>query len=168
MARPISSFNAHRGAALLESSLHLFGVFMTRIDFHTNVPDKIAYACRLARKAWLANNQVVVLTQDAEQLKALNGAMWALSDTDFVPHVPAGDPLAAQTPIVLAASDGDAVPHHDVLVNLAAHVPAHFGDFQRVVEIVSQDVQDAVAGRQRYAWYKQQELQPTHFVVGKS
>ena len=25
---------------------------MTRIDFHTNVPDKIAYACRLVRKAY--------------------------------------------------------------------------------------------------------------------
>ena len=27
---------------------------MTRIDFHTNIPDKLGYACRLARKAYAA------------------------------------------------------------------------------------------------------------------
>jgi DNA polymerase IIIc chi subunit len=44
---------------------------MTRIDFHTNVPDKVAYACRLVRKAWAANNRVVLLTNDARNWQNL-------------------------------------------------------------------------------------------------
>jgi DNA polymerase-3 subunit chi len=52
---------------------------MTRIDFHTNVPDKIAYACRLVRKAYLAHNQVVLMTQDAAQCALLDQALWTFS-----------------------------------------------------------------------------------------
>ncbi|CDG81751.1 DNA polymerase III subunit chi [Janthinobacterium agaricidamnosum] len=143
---------------------------MTRIDFHTNVPDKIAYACRLVRKAYLARNQVVLLAEDAQQLAALNGALWTLSDTDYLPHVLAGDALAPHTPIVLTDSDDTTVPlpHHDILINLSSHTPAHFGQFQRVFEIVSQEEQDAEAGRKRYAFYKRESWQPTHFVAGKT
>ncbi|HBI69028.1 MAG TPA: DNA polymerase III subunit chi, partial [Massilia sp.] len=68
---------------------------MTRIDFHTNIPDKLIYACRLARKAWSTRAKVVLLAEDAAQAAALNEALWTLSDTDFIPHVLAGDPLAA-------------------------------------------------------------------------
>ncbi len=143
---------------------------MTRIDFHTNVPDKIAYACRLVRKACLARNQVVVLAGDAQQLAALNGALWALSDTDYLPHVLAGDALAPHTPVVLTDSDDTSVPlpHHDILINLSPRMPAHFGQFQRLLEIVSQEQEDANAGRKRYAFYKRESLAPNHFVAGKT
>lgn len=141
---------------------------MTRVDFHTNVPDKLAYACRLARKAYLAGNQIVVLAADAAQLDALNAAMWTISPTDFVPHVLAGDPLAAQTPIVLTDREDVELPHHDILVNLSQTPPASYAQFQRVFEIVSMDEQDAQAGRQRFMHYRKQNLQPTHFVAGKA
>ena len=29
---------------------------MTRVDFHSNVPGKLAYACRLVRKAYMGND----------------------------------------------------------------------------------------------------------------
>ncbi|MDC8759003.1 DNA polymerase III subunit chi [Janthinobacterium fluminis] len=141
---------------------------MTRIDFHTNVPDKISYACRLARKAYMARNRVVLLAEDAEQLAALNAAMWTLSETDYLPHVLADDALAPETPIVLTDSDGAALPHHDILVNLSRRQPANFAEFQRVFEIVSAAPEDAAVGRQRYLQYKQQAYQPSHFVAGKA
>lgn len=140
---------------------------MTRIDFHSNVPDKIAYACRLTRKAYLARKQIVLLAQDAAQLAALNEALWRFSETDFLPHVLAGDALAAQTPIVLTDSDNAALPHYDILVNLSQRAPAHFARFARLCEIVSADPQDAAAGRQRYVFYKQQNCELSHFVAGK-
>ncbi len=96
---------------------------MNRVDFHSNVPDKLAYACRLARKAYMAGNKVVVLAQDAAQLDALNTAMWTISATDFLPHVLAGDPLAAQTPIILTDDAAAELPHHDILVNLSQLPP---------------------------------------------
>ena len=140
----------------------------TRIDFHTNIADKLGYACRLARKAYASRASVVLLAEDAAQAAALDEALWTLGDTDFIPHVLAGDPLAPQTPVIVADSDDAELPHHDILVNLTRRTPAHFARFARVFEIISSDEDDAAAGRKRYVAYKQQSFPLTHFVAGQS
>jgi len=141
---------------------------MTRIDFHTNIPDKLAYACRLARKAYASKARIVLLAEDAAQAAALNEALWTLSNIDFLPHVMADDPLAPQTPIIITDSEEAALPHHDMLVNLTRRTPSTFAEFARVFEIISTDEQDAAAGRQRYVAYKKQSYPLTHFVAGQS
>lgn len=141
---------------------------MTRIDFHTNIADKLTYACRLARKAYAARANVVLLADSPEQAQALNEALWTLSDTDFIPHVMAGDPLADHTPVIVAASDDAALPHYDMLVNLTRRTPANFARFARMFEIISTDEDDAAAGRKRYVAYKQQSYPLTHFVAGQT
>ncbi|MYN44115.1 DNA polymerase III subunit chi [Pseudoduganella sp. FT93W] len=141
---------------------------MTRIDFHTNVPDKIAYACRLVRKARSAQHMVVLMTDDASQLAELDAAMWTFSATDFLPHVAASDALATQTPVLLTDNDAAELPHRELLINLSRRTPATLDQFARVIEIISSDEEDAAAGRKRYSAYKQQAYPLTHFVTGKS
>jgi DNA polymerase-3 subunit chi len=141
---------------------------MTRIDFHTNIPDKLAYACRLARKAYGARAKIVVLADSPEQADALNAAMWTVSDTDFIPHVKAGDGLAPQTPIVITDNEDSELPHHDMLVNLTRRRPRNFTQFARVFEIISIDEEDAAEGRKRYIAYKKESYPLTHFVAGQS
>lgn len=141
---------------------------MTRIDFHSNVTDKIAYACRLTRKARAADFRIVLLVQDAQQLSLLDDALWRFSDLDFLPHVSAQDRLAARTPIVLADSDAAELPHHQILINLAPTTPANFARFERLFEIVSSDEADTLAGRERYQFYKQRGYALTHFDVEKT
>jgi DNA polymerase-3 subunit chi len=141
---------------------------MTRIDFHTNIPDKLSYACRLARKAYAAGGKLVLLAEDAGQAARLNDALWTVSETDFLPHVMAGDALAPQTPIIVTDSDQADFPHGDMLVNLTRRTPANVDRFQRVFEIISTDKEDAAAGRIRYVAYKQQSYPLTHFVAGQS
>ncbi|MCC2970986.1 DNA polymerase III subunit chi [Massilia sp. IC2-476] len=141
---------------------------MTRIDFHTNIPDKLAYACRLARKAYASKAKVVVLAEDAAQAEALNTALWTVSDTDFIPHVLADDPLADQTPVIVTFDEAVPLPHHEMLVNLTRRTPAKLEQFARVFEIISVDEDDAAAGRQRYVAYKKQNYPLTHFVAGQS
>ncbi|MCA1854508.1 DNA polymerase III subunit chi [Massilia oculi] len=140
---------------------------MTRIDFHTNVPDKLAYACRLARKAYGSKARLVLLAEDAAQAEALDAALWTLSDTDFIPHVLAGDPLAGETPVIVTADEGATLPHHEMLVNLTRRTPATLDRYARVFEIISSDEEDAAAGRQRYVAYKKQNYPLTHFVAGQ-
>ncbi len=141
---------------------------MTRIDFHTNIPDKLGYACRLARKAYGSRARLVLLAEDAAQAAALNAALWELSETDFVPHVMADDPLAAQTPVIVTHDEMTDLPHHEMLVNLTRRTPGNLDSFARVFEIISTDEDDAAAGRKRYVAYKKQSYPLTHFVAGQS
>jgi DNA polymerase-3 subunit chi len=140
---------------------------MTRIDFHSNVPDKIAYACRLVRKAraHAGDCKIVLLCANRQQQDALDQALWTFSDVDFIPHVALDSPLAAQTPVILTDSDAVALPHYAMLINLTPATPAHFARFERVFEIIAKDETDAVAGRKRYAFYKQQGYALTHCVA---
>jgi DNA polymerase-3 subunit chi len=140
---------------------------MTRIDFHSNVPDKIAYTCRLVRKARAANCRIVLLTRDQADLAALDHALWTFSELDFLPHVAAGDAYAASTPIILTDSDTLDVPHHQILINLSAGTPSHFARFERMFEIISTDDADKTAGRERYRFYQQRGYPLTHFVAEK-
>lgn len=126
---------------------------MTRIDFHVNTPDKLGYGCRLVRKAYRARQHVVVCCDDPVRLKAFDEALWTFEPQDFVPHVMAGDPLAPETPVVLAASP-DGLPWHDVLVNLGDTTPEGFARFERLIELVSADDADRARGRERYRFYR--------------
>lgn len=138
---------------------------MTRIDFHTNIADKVSYACRLARKAYGARGRLVLLAEDAAQAAALDAALWTVGDTDFLPHAMAGGALAAQSPIVVTDTADAEFPHYDMLVNLTRNAPHGLEHFQRVFEIISTDEDDAAAGRKRYVAYKQQSYPLTHFVA---
>lgn len=141
---------------------------MTRIDFHSNVPDKIAYACRLARKARGTDAQIVILTKDQNQLLALDQALWTFSEQDFLPHVKLEDALAARTPILLTTNGAMESPHHQILINLSDTPPAHFARFERMFEIIAADDNDKSTGRERYAYYRERGYPLTHFIAGLS
>ncbi|WDD94981.1 DNA polymerase III subunit chi [Burkholderia sp. FERM BP-3421] len=125
---------------------------MTRIDFHSNVGDSLAYACRLLRKAYQAGQPVVVLA-DAARLRALDERLWTFSPLDFVPHCSVDSPHAAGTPIVLTV-DLERAPHHQILLNLGVDVPAQFARFERLLEVVGNAPDELAAGRERYRFYR--------------
>ncbi len=141
---------------------------MTRIDFHSKISDKLSYACRLIRKAQAANTKLVVLAEDREQLNNIDSLLWTFSEQDFLPHVIAGDSLAAQTPIILTDDCEKALPHHHALVNLSRRTPGFFARFERMFELVSNDEQDLVAGRERYKYYQERGYPLTHHVADSS
>lgn len=141
---------------------------MTRVDFHSQVNDKIHYTCRLIRKARAANCQILVLSQDPQQAQALDQALWDFSASDFLPHVMLDNPLAPQTPILITTALQTTLPHHDLLINLSQHLPDDFQQFNRVIEVISQHEDDAASGRQRFRLYQQQGIKPSHLVASTS
>ncbi len=141
---------------------------MTQVDFHSKVPDKLNYACRLVRKARIAGMKVVLFADSREQLAALDEMLWTFSEQDFLPHVLAGDELDQVTPVILTDDAEQALPHHQVLVNLSRHTPEHFARFERMFEIVSTDEDDLLAGRERYKQYQERGYPLTHHVADNS
>lgn len=141
---------------------------MTRIDFHFNVDHRVHYACRVTRKARAADKQLVVFATDAGRLAQFDTALWTFSPLDFLPHVYADSALAASTPIVLT-HDAARVPARHVLLTLDDQVPADFAalfaNFERVIEIVSQEDDDRARARARFKAYRDSGLEPTSFEV---
>lgn len=136
---------------------------MTSIDFHTNIADKLNYACRLARKAVAAHSRIAILPANAAELSALDAALWTFSENDFLPHVRSDHPLAAQTPIILLQDDRTECPHHQILINLSRTIPLQFASFERLLEIISTNETDASSARERFRHYRQRGYPLMHF-----
>lgn len=138
---------------------------MTKIDFHSNIADKLNYVCRLVRKARHAECQIIIFDTNQAFLSELDRELWTFSKTDFLPHVYANDPLANQSPIILQYNEKAELPHQDILINLHHETPAFFNVFKRVFEIVSSEEQDVLAGRQKYRHYQHLGISPQHTVA---
>lgn len=127
---------------------------MTEVAFHFNAPDKLAYACRFARKVLRSGSRLVIAAHP-DTLALLDRQLWSLAPQDFVAHCTAGadEELVLASPILLTA-DVRSVPHHEVLLNLHAQVPEGFGQFGRLVEVVSaHDEVDRAQARARWRHY---------------
>jgi len=126
---------------------------MTRIDFYHGVGDKLRFACRLAGKAVGQQLRVLIFAPDAALAKAIDQLLWTWPATGFLPHCKVRDPLAAETPVLIAGDDST-LPHDGVLINLHSEQPPFFSRFQRLIEIVGSDDADLEPARRRFRFYR--------------
>jgi len=126
---------------------------VTEVAFHFNAPDRVAYACRLLRKA-VGSGAKLVVTGLPDILKQLDAALWTFSPVDFVPHchLESEPYVVAASPVILATST-QSVPHRQVLLNLGILVPVDFERFERVIEIVGLEDDDRRLARSRWKHY---------------
>jgi DNA polymerase III subunit chi len=127
----------------------------TDLAFHFNAPNKVAYACKLLRKATQAGARVAVLAAP-DVLARLDAELWAFSSVDFVAHVraPRTPEVLARTPVVLCeALDQVQAGLFGVLVNLWPTVPDGFEQFGRVIEVVTLEDLDRQSARARWKHY---------------
>lgn len=135
---------------------------MTRIDFHFNTPEKLAYSCRLIRKAYRSGHRVWVYSDDLEQLHRLDRMLWSFSATDFIPHVMHDHPLAGRTAIVLSNQMQGSEPFK-LGIHIGSELPAGFSSFERWIEVVGRDESDRQCARKRYLALRHQGY-PIHHV----
>ena len=154
---------------------------MARIDFHSNVADKLQYACRLTRRIWsgTTNGQPVrqiVMVGEMADLKKLDELLWTFSGPDFLPHCFIDDEAAAETPIVLTDDFASTallqIPHADVMIHLGMRMPkdvaALVERFPRIVEVVTVNEAERLAGRDRYKAYRELGHELHNFDQSKS
>lgn len=126
---------------------------MTEVKFFFNVEHKLAFACKLARKAVEGGHRLIVFTPDTGLASEFDRLLWTFAAQSFVPHVRAGHALAAETPVIIACDETD-LPHHDALINLGDEPPPFFSRFTHLREIVSQQDEDRLRARERLKFYK--------------
>ena len=131
---------------------------MTSIDFYFNADDRLGVACRLAGKALQQKKRVLIYAPQPEIAQKLDRLLWMSPAVSFLPHCAAHDPLAADTPVLIATDD--AAPRIspsgacEVLLNLSAECPPFFERHERLLEIVARDDAEKHAGRARFKFYR--------------
>jgi len=140
-----------------------------RVDFYVSgdagADVRLRLACRIAEKAYLAKQQMVVLLDDAEALKRFDELLWTFGDGSFVPH----DQVASaggdcEAPVALTTGPLPA-GHLDVLLNLAGAVPDSYEKFTRIAEFLDARPEVRSAGRERFKFYRGKSIEPqTHNV----
>ena len=132
------------------------------VEFRFNLPDPLRYCCGMLRTALRGGAATRLLVVGPQPLLAeLDGLLWTAQPGSFLPHVWADDPLALQTPILLAeAPNLVALGRIDALVNFGPGLVAGWDTLPRVIELVGAQSPDKPAARQRLRDYRQAGLDP--------
>ncbi len=149
---------------------------MAKVDFHSQVKDKVHYACRLIRKIISLSSekdpfQTIVVLGSHEVLTELNEKLWTFSTDDFLPHCFMDEDAFELCPTILVdLADQHRImelTHQDVLIHLGQdaleNIEAFVQRYKRVVEVVSMENNDLLAGRERYKKYRTLGLELQNF-----
>ena len=133
---------------------------MSEIDFYLisdTIPKaRLSFACKLLEKAYTKQHQIYVHTPDAATANQLNDMLWTFHDISFVPHQIVDEKTQdTPPPIVIGFSNDNPAKHHDILMNLDTNIPIFFKEFDRIIEIVSEDENQKNISRNKYKQYKQ-------------
>ena len=134
---------------------------MTRIDFYQLDPERHRFdqvVCRLCQKAWEKRQPTLLLTQNQEQSQQLDHRLWTFVDDSFVPH-DCEDDRDYVTPILIH-DNPDPAGDRKLLINLSESVPSWFAQFERVIELVTED--NRPQARKHYSYYKERGYPLNH------
>lgn len=115
-------------------------------------------ACRLCEKAYQQGHKVFIHADSARQAQELDTLLWTFREGSFLPHRVVNQARQDSVPPpILIGWNGMGEPEgYPVLLNLAINVPSFYGKFERIAEIVNQNEEVKAAGRQRFAFYREQ------------
>jgi DNA polymerase-3 subunit chi len=134
---------------------------VTKVDFYTGSEDKLRTACQLSHKAMQNGLRVLLHVPDADTADKLDKLLWQYPATAFMPHCYSHAAEAATLPVIIGQ---DEVFHHsELLISLHSTCLPFFSRFDRVIEIVGLDDEDAKLGRERYGFYRDRGYELRHF-----
>lgn len=133
---------------------------MTRIDFYdlsksSRSPMKLV--CNLCQKAWDQQWLTLLLTQDSDQTQLLDRLLWTADEESFLAH----DTVEQQdlnTPI-LVTHQAEPQGERQLLINLSSEIPIYFAQFERLIELVTEDNRDSARAHYRHYQHRGYPLQ---------
>jgi DNA polymerase-3 subunit chi len=140
-----------------------------RVDFYVldsaGSGARLRFACRLTEKAYSRDNRTYAHVESAARARELDELLWTFRAGSFIPHEVAPTD-AVERPPVLIGHAHDAAPDGDLLINLTDSIPTFFDRFGRVAEIIDASPDGRRAGRERYAFYRDNGYAPeTHKIA---
>ena len=127
---------------------------MTRIDFYQLNPERPRYdhvVCQLCQKAYDSKQLTLLLTQNSRQSEHLDQKLWTYSDDSFLPHD--SEEIDGFTTPILIHDNPDPGGDRQLLINLSATIPSYFAQFERIIELVTEE--NRAQAREHYSFYKE-------------
>ena len=137
---------------------------MTKIDFYQLNPDRHRYdqvICQLCQKAYDGKQKTLLLTQNQQHSQQLDRQLWIYSDDSFLPH-DVEETEGLTTPILIH-DNPEPRGERQVLINLSASVPVYFAQFERVIELITED--NKAQARKHYSFYKERGYPLNHITL---
>jgi DNA polymerase-3 subunit chi len=135
---------------------------MTRVDFYQLNPQRHRYdqvVCQLCQKAYDGKQFTLLLTQNQQQSQHLDQKLWTYSDDSFLPHD--GEESEDLVTPILIHDNPDPKGNRQLLINLSTSVPIYFAQYERVIELVTED--NKSQAREHYSYYKERGYSLNHF-----
>ncbi len=137
---------------------------MTRIDFYQlgaaqHSHDRVV--CQLCQKAWENKQFTLLLTRDAQQSAHLDRQLWVFADDSFIPH-DAQECAEFKSPILIQ-NEADPKGDRQLLINLSDTIPVYFAQFERVIELVTE--QNRLQAREHYNFYRERGYPLNHHTL---
>lgn len=135
-----------------------------RVDFAFGVTNRFRSSCSLIDKLYQAGRHLLLFHRDARALAHFDRLLWGFKPTAFIPHCMAGDPQAAQAPIILCTdtqqlTQAQAQLDQPWLFNLDPEIPSFRPASQRILEVVSTQADCRAQGRARWRAYQSEGFQ---------
>ena len=137
---------------------------MTRIDFYQLDPNRHSQdriVCQLCQKAYESKQHTLLLTHSPEQSTHLDRLLWVFKDDSFVPH-DVHESAEFETPVLIHNAP-DPKGDRQLLINLAATIPDYFAQFERVIELVTED--NKSQARAHYHYYRERGYPIKHHAL---
>jgi DNA polymerase-3 subunit chi len=134
---------------------------MTRVDFYIlgdpGLDAGLRFSCKLAAQIAKDNTPLHISVDDMQRATELDELMWDYPRHRFLPHKIVAenigkDETSAEDCLIHIGTQEPLVSE-GVLINLGTNVPAFFGRFERVAEIVVGETKEA--GRARFRHYRE-------------
>jgi len=135
---------------------------MTRVDFYQlnpQQPNQDRVVCQLCQKAYENKQFTLLLTQNQQQTAHLDRQLWVFNDDSFIPH-DAQDSDEFKTPI-LVHDEPEFKGDRQLLINLTNTIPTNFAQFERVIELVTEEIKQQA--REHYSYYKERGYPLNHY-----
>ncbi|MCY4150486.1 MAG: DNA polymerase III subunit chi [Gammaproteobacteria bacterium] len=145
---------------------------MSRVDFYIldqeGPKGKFQFACRIVQKVRDLDLKVLVRTENMANSQTMDRMLWTFRQNSFIPHaiIQEGGLSWEDYPVQIS-HDFHCHDRANVLVNLKEDAGEQNLEYDRVVELVSNDLSDKDSGRARYRYYRDRGIEPLTHNIGR-
>ncbi|MCK5926186.1 MAG: DNA polymerase III subunit chi [Methylococcales bacterium] len=116
------------------------------------------FCCQLLEKIYRQGYFCYVLTDSEHQSNTLNHLLWTFRQNSFIPHALYTGDAPSPDHKILIGSLPPPMEWQKIMVNFSEQPLLAFEQTERLLEIVDHEPERLRQGRQRYRYYKHQNL----------